>query len=96
MVLFNGFINNFGISSNDISSRSEVFSKRGILKISQKSQESTCARVSFFNKVGGLGSATLLKKRSWDRCFFYRTHMVVASEMTPIPTRQIRLLTEMN
>ena len=31
----------------------EVFYKKGYLKISQNSQESTCARVSFFIKVAG-------------------------------------------
>ena len=39
------------------------------LEISQNSQENTCARVSFFNKVAGLRPATLLKKRLWHRCF---------------------------
>ena len=32
-------------------SRPEVFCKKGVLKISQNSQESTCARVSFFIKL---------------------------------------------
>ena len=39
------------------------------LEILQNSQESTCARVSFFNKVEGLRPATLLKKRLWHSCF---------------------------
>ena len=39
------------------------------LEISQKSQENTCARDSFFNKVTGLRPATLLKKSLWHRCF---------------------------
>ena len=39
------------------------------LEISQNSQENTCARVSFFNKVAGLKPATLLKKRLWHSCF---------------------------
>ena len=51
----------------------------------------TPALVSFFNKVAGLRSATLLKKRLWHRCFpvdfgkitkntfFYRTPPVAAS-----------------
>ena len=42
--------------------------KKGVLKISQNSQENTCARVSF-NKVAGLRSAKLFKKRLWHRCF---------------------------
>ena len=40
-----------------------------LLEISQNSQESTCARASFFNKIAGLRPATLLKKRLWYRCF---------------------------
>ena len=39
------------------------------LEILQNSQEKTCARVSFFNKVVGLRVATLLKKRLWHSCF---------------------------
>ena len=43
--------------------------KKVFLEISEHSQESTCARVSFFNKVAGLKPATLLKRRLWHRCF---------------------------
>ena len=43
--------------------------KKVFLEISEHSQENTCARVSFFNKVAGLKPATLLKKRLWHRCF---------------------------
>ena len=43
--------------------------KKVFLKISQNSQENTCARVFFFNKFAGLRPATLLKKRLWCRCF---------------------------
>ena len=43
--------------------------KEVFLEISQNSQENTYARVSFFNKVAGLRSTTLLKKRLWHRCF---------------------------
>ena len=43
--------------------------KMVFLKNSQNSQESTCARVSFLNKIAGLRSVTLLKKRLWQRCF---------------------------
>ena len=43
--------------------------KKVFLKILQNSQENTCDRVSFFNKVAGLRPATLLKKRLWHRCF---------------------------
>ena len=43
--------------------------KKVFLEISEHSQENTCARVSFFNKVAGLKPATLLKKRLWHRRF---------------------------
>ena len=46
--------------------RPEVFCKKVFLEISQNSQESTCARASFFCS---LMPATLLKKRIWHRCF---------------------------
>ena len=62
-----------------------VLWQKVFLEISQNSQESPCARVSFiiklqtsgkhlcrslfFNKVSGLRSATLLKKRPWHRGF---------------------------
>ena len=41
--------------------------KKLFLKISQNSQENTCARV-FFSKVVGLRPAILLKMRLWNRC----------------------------
>ena len=43
--------------------------KKVFLEIWQNSQENTCARVSFFNKVASLRPATLLKKRLWHRRF---------------------------
>ena len=42
--------------------------KKVFLKVSQISQESTCASL-FFYKVASLSPATLLKKRLWHRCF---------------------------
>ena len=50
------------------SSRPEVLCKKGVLEISQYSQENTCVRESFLNKVAGLRPATLLKKSLWHRC----------------------------
>ena len=58
----------------------EVFCKKTLcLEILQNSQESTCGRDSFFNKVAGLRPATLfkkslrpatlLKKSLWHKCF---------------------------
>ena len=46
-----------------------VLWKKVFLEISQNSQENTCPRVSFFNKVVGLRPAILLNKRVWHRCF---------------------------
>ena len=46
-----------------------VLLKKVFLHFSQNSQENTCGRVSFFNKVAGLRSTTLLKKSLWHRCF---------------------------
>ena len=40
------------------------FIKKVFLKISQNSQESVCARVSFFNKTAGLMPTTLFKKKT--------------------------------
>ena len=42
--------------------------RKMFLNNSQNSQENTCARVSFFNKVAGLRLAAFLKKRLWHRC----------------------------
>ena len=64
--------------------------RRVFLEISKNSQENTCARISFFNKVAGLRPVTLLKKTQVFSCefceiskntFFHRTHMVAASEV---------------
>ena len=50
-----------------LSSRPDVFCKKVLLEISQKSQGNTLPE--FLNKVAGLRPATLLKKRPWLRCF---------------------------
>ena len=63
--------------------------KKVFLKISQYSQQSTCARISFLIKLQA-EAATLLKERRWDKCFavnfaniletlFYRTPTVTDS-----------------
>ena len=63
-------MNRLHISNNHTEAATRgVLYKKVFLKISQKSQENTCATVSFFNKVGGLRPATLLKKRAWYWCF---------------------------
>ena len=51
------------------SSHQRHYIKKGVLRISQNSEENTCARASFFNKVTDLRPATLLKKRIWHRHF---------------------------
>ena len=61
--------------------------KKVFLEISQNSQESTCARVSFFNNVADLRpkACKFIKKRLWHRYFlvkfakFLRTPLVAAS-----------------
>ena len=64
--------------------------KKVFLEISQNSQENTCARVSFFNKVAGK-ACNFIKKESLTQVFscefceisknnfFYRTPPVAAS-----------------
>ena len=42
--------------------------KKVFFKILQNSQENTCVRVFFFQKVADLRTAALLKKRQWHRC----------------------------
>ena len=68
--------------------------KKMFLKISQNSQENTCARASFLIKLQAT-PATLLKAKLWHRCFpvnfakflrtsfFYRTPPVAASDYQP-------------
>ena len=70
----------------------EAVVRRCSVKISLYSQEKNLCQSLFFNKVAGLTSAALLKKRLWHRCFpvkfakfsrtlfVYRTPLVVASE----------------
>ena len=51
------------------SSRPEVFCKKGVLRNFAKFTGKHLCQSLFFNKVAGLRSATLLKKRLWHRCF---------------------------
>ena len=69
----------------------EVFYVKGVLrKIAKLTGKHLCQSL-ILNKVAGLRTATLLKKRLWFRCFpvnfvkflkhiFYRTPLVAASE----------------
>ena len=43
--------------------------EKAFLEISQNSQENTCARVSFFNKVAGLGLQFYFKKETLAQVF---------------------------
>ena len=51
------------------SSRSEVFCKKVLLKMSQNSQKHICARVSFLIKLQTSCLQLYWKKRLWHRCF---------------------------
>ena len=51
------------------SSRPEVFCKKGVFRNFVKFTRKHLRQSLFFSKVGGLRSATLLKKRLWHRCF---------------------------
>ena len=46
-----------------------VFHKKGVLRNFAKFTGKRLCQSLFFNKVAGLTSATLLKKRLWRRCF---------------------------
>ena len=46
-----------------------VLSEKGVLRNFASSQENTCTRVSFFDKVTGLRPVTLLKNKLWYSCF---------------------------
>ena len=72
------------------SRRSEMFRKK-VLKNFAKFVGKHLWQSFFLNKVAGLSSATLLKKKLWHRCFlwifeffrstyFYKTPLVTASE----------------
>ena len=51
------------------SSRQEVFWEKGVLENFTKFTGKHLCQSLFFNKVTGLGAATLLKKRLWQRRF---------------------------
>ena len=51
------------------SSRPEVFCKKYVLRNFTKFTGKYLCQSLFFKKVAGLGSANLLKKRPWHRCF---------------------------
>ena len=56
-------------STNDRNSRPEVFCKKVVLRNFAKFTGKHLCQSLFFNKVAGLKSPTLLKKRLWHRCF---------------------------
>ena len=51
------------------SSRLEVFCRKGVVRNFAKFTGKHPCQSLFFNKVASLGSATLLKKSLWYRCF---------------------------
>ena len=51
------------------SRRPKVFCKKGVLRNFAKLTGKYLCHSLFFNKVAGLRSTTLLKKRLWRRCF---------------------------
>ena len=53
-----------------VSSRPEVFCKKGLLEISQNLQENTCDSL-FLNKVTGSRPTTLLKKETQAQVFSF-------------------------
>ena len=57
------------LKSRNRSSRPEMFSIKGVLRNFAKFPEKHLYQSLFFNKVAGLGPATLLKKRLGLRCF---------------------------
>ena len=60
----------FSVLANTRSSHQRCSAKNLLLKISQNSQEKTCARVSF-----------LIKRKHFMNTFFYRAPLVAASEI---------------
>ena len=87
------FISTFKNASIYRSSCLEVFYKKNAHKISQNSEENTCARIFFLITLQAKG-CNFIKKRLWHRCFlvnferflrtffFYGTPPVVASAYT--------------
>ena len=51
------------------SSRLEVFCRKGVLRNFEKLSRKHLCQSLLFNKVAGLRTVTLLKKRFWYRCF---------------------------
>ena len=61
---------NFGSSQNlNKNSQNQVFCKKDVLRNFAKFIGKHLCHSHFFNKVAGLSTATLLKKRLWHRCF---------------------------
>ena len=80
------------------SGRPEVVCKKRVLKNFSKFTGKHLCRSLFFNKVAGLRSATLLKKRLWHRCFpvdfekFLRTPFFIEHLWWLLLSRPFRLL----
>ena len=71
------------------SSHREVFCKKVVLRnFAKLTGKHLCQRL-FFNKIAGLKSATLFKKRLWHRCFLVN---FAKSLRTPFFTEHLRWL----
>ena len=85
--------------SRSKSSRPEVFCKKGVLEISQNSQEYICARVSFLIK---LQKETLAQVFSCEfsevskSTFYYKTSLVAASVLGQIQVLKTTLVIATN
>ena len=83
------------------SGRPEVVCKKRVLKNFSKFTGKHLCRSLFFNKVAGLRSSTLLKKRLWHRCFpvdfekFLRTPFFIEHLWWLLLSRPFRLLPRM-
>ena len=71
----------------NISSRPEVFCKKGVLRNFAKFTGKHRCQSIFFNKGAGLSPATLLKKRLWHRCFPVNLAKLLR---TPFLTKHLR------
>ena len=65
--------------------------KKGVLRNFAKITEKHLCQSLFFNKVEGLRSATLLKKRLWHRCFPVNFEKFLRTPFLQNTSRRLRL-----
>ena len=68
-LLFHYWLHNIFVSCVFRSKRREVFCKKGFPRSFTKVTGKRLCQSLLFNKVAGMRSATLFKKRVWHRCF---------------------------